>query len=34
MIDPQQVQACLARYVELVEAGDIDAILALKPRMP
>jgi len=29
MIDAQQIQATMARYVELVDAGDIDAILAL-----
>jgi steroid delta-isomerase len=29
MIDAQQVQAIMARYVELVDAGDIDAIVAL-----
>ena len=29
MIDAQQIQATMARYVELVDAGDIDGILAL-----
>ncbi len=29
MLSPQQVQATMARYVELVDAGDIDGILAL-----
>lgn len=29
MITPQQIQQCMARYVELVDAGDIDAIVAL-----
>ncbi|RJG10847.1 steroid delta-isomerase [Pseudomonas cavernicola] len=29
MITPEQVQQCMARYVELVDAGDIDGIVAL-----
>ena len=29
MISAQQVQATMARYVELVDAGDIDGIVAL-----
>lgn len=29
MISPQQIQASMTRYVELVDAGDIEAILAL-----
>ena len=29
MISAQQIQATMARYVELVDAGDIDGILAL-----
>ncbi|UVJ44633.1 nuclear transport factor 2 family protein [Pseudomonas sp. LS1212] len=29
MLSPQEVQATMARYVELVDAGDIDAIVAL-----
>lgn len=29
MISPQQVQATMTRYVELVDAGDIDGIVAL-----
>ena len=29
MIGAQQIQATMARYVELVDAGDIDAIVAL-----
>ncbi|WP_137889428.1 steroid Delta-isomerase [Pseudomonas sp. 2FE] len=29
MISPQQIQTTMARYVELVDAGDIDAIVAL-----
>jgi steroid delta-isomerase len=29
MISAQQIQATMARYVELVDAGDIDAIVAL-----
>lgn len=29
MIEPKQIQLTLARYVELVDAGDIDGILAL-----
>ena len=29
MIDAQQIQATMAHYVELVDAGDINAILAL-----
>ena len=29
MLTPQQIQATLALYVELVDAGDIDGILAL-----
>jgi steroid delta-isomerase len=29
MISPQQVQAIMERYVELVDAGDIDGVVAL-----
>ncbi|MHC8351422.1 steroid Delta-isomerase [Pseudomonas sp. RT4P38] len=29
MVSAQQIQATMARYVELVDAGDIDAIIAL-----
>lgn len=29
MISAQQIQTAMARYVELVDAGDIDGILAL-----
>ncbi|CAN7378935.1 nuclear transport factor 2 family protein [Pseudomonas sp. GL-B-26] len=29
MVSAQQVQATMARHVELVDAGDIDAIVAL-----
>lgn len=29
MVSAQQVQATMARYVELVDAGDIDGIVAL-----
>lgn len=29
MITPEQIQQTMARYVELVDAGDIDAIVAL-----
>ncbi|MND71593.1 Steroid Delta-isomerase [compost metagenome] len=32
MISPQQVQETMARYVELVDACDIDGILALYAR--
>ncbi|MCY1395429.1 Steroid Delta-isomerase [compost metagenome] len=29
MLSPQAIQATMARYVELVDAGDIEAIVAL-----
>ncbi|WP_439888351.1 steroid Delta-isomerase [Pseudomonas sp. MBLB4123] len=29
MIKPEQIQQCMARYIELVDAGDIDGIVAL-----
>jgi ketosteroid isomerase-like protein len=29
MVSAQQIQATMARYVELVDAGDIDGIVAL-----
>ncbi|WP_415764609.1 steroid Delta-isomerase [Pseudomonas sp. ZB1P45] len=29
MVSAQQIQATMARYVELVDAGDIDGIIAL-----
>ena len=29
MVSAQQIQATMARYVEWVDAGDIDAIIAL-----
>ncbi|MGE8153478.1 steroid Delta-isomerase [Pseudomonas vancouverensis] len=32
MISAEQIQATMARYVELVDAGDIDAIVALYAR--
>jgi steroid delta-isomerase len=32
MIDARQIQATMVRYVELVDAGDIDAIVALYAR--